>query len=372
MKRQPKKNITKLCIFNKPNNGNIVRNGYVEDHLRNAISTPKTLEYEDIDKSVFDFVDNTLSFIINNKKIPTFTLYSNQRFSEYSQMWEYTDENGNLYLNFKTVNRDNNPTFGSNQGNNTTIPGRRKILISQRSIIDDNGNECYEIYSMQQPYTVDLYYNISFVTTTNENINYFNQKVNELFSSKQFYIRPNEYYIPLVIDDIKDETIYSISERKFFVQTIKIKAMAYIIGKDFFEVKRFPKTINIYDEFKNKKRNNSCVEIEEYTDRDNENVNIQVKFKPYKNISTFTYDSDFILERIETSNIRNFRFMKNDEIYEVYKGLKINNDDEIKIKINVLDPSKESKIQFIGYEPIKENKNNDFVKTEDSKINKIY
>lgn len=105
----------------------------------------------------------------------------------------------------------------------------RRYTILQRTVLDDNGTESYEKYSMKQPYTVDLAYRINFVTNVFENINTFNQKVNYLFKARQCYIRPNGHYIPMVIDEINDESTYSIEDRKFYVQSISVKVMAYII-----------------------------------------------------------------------------------------------------------------------------------------------
>ena len=137
-------------------------------------------------------------------------------------MWEHSDEFGNLYLNFKTVNRDKNPSFGKNQGELWNIPGQRKYTLLQREVLEDNGTESYEIYTMKQPYAVDLSYTINFVTTTVDYLNQFNQKINKLFAARQYYIRPNGHFIPMVIDEISDETAYSISDRKFYVQSVTI------------------------------------------------------------------------------------------------------------------------------------------------------
>ena len=154
MRTQPKKNITKINKKQVPF-GKQVRLGYQKKILDKSVVFPKPLEYDDIDKAVFEFVENEIDIAVDGEKVPTYTLYSNQRFSEYSQMWEHSDENGNLYLNFKTVNRDKNPSFGGNQGNLWNVPGNRRYTLLQKDVLDDNGTESIEVYSMSQPYTVD-------------------------------------------------------------------------------------------------------------------------------------------------------------------------------------------------------------------------
>ena len=313
---------------------------------------PKPLEYDDIDKAVFDFVDKQIDIVIDGELIPTYTLYSNQRFSEYTQMWEHSDEFGNLYLNFKTVNRDKNPSFGGNQGELWNIPGQRKYTLLQREVLEDNGTESYEIHTMKQPYAVDLSYTINFITTTVDNLNQFNQKINKLFAARQCYIRPNGHFIPMVIDEISDETTYSISDRKFYAQAVTIKLMAYIIEKDDFEVKKYPKRTNLSLSGDKYKKNQPCVEIEEINNPlKNKTLNVNITFQPYHNKLEFEFDTDMNIEKIYTENVRNFRIMVNDTLYYTEKGFKLHNEDNVRIQIKPIEGEQESFMQFIGYEP---------------------
>ena len=349
MKTQPKKNITQPNKY-KSAKGNLVRLGYQNTILEKAPIFPKPVEYDDIDNEVFKFVDEVLDITINGKLIPTYTLYSNQRFSEYSQMWEHTDENGNLYLDFKTINRDKNPSFGGNQGEKWNIPGHRKYTLLQQQVLDDNGTESYEIYTIRQPYAVDLSYLINFVTTTLDNLNKFNQKINKVFASRQYYIRPNGHYMPMVLDEINDETQYSISDRKFYVQTIRIKLMAYIIEPEDFEVKKYPKRVNTIlqgDKFRKK----TCVEIEEEDNpTKNKNLTVNISFEPFKYKTEFIFDTDMTVEHIEMENVRNVRIMINDVLYYTEKSFKIKNNDTVRVQIKSIEFEKPCKIKLIGYE----------------------
>lgn len=344
MRTQPKKNLTIVNRY-KGKRGNAVRIGYQNRILEKAPIFPKPLEYDDIDKAIFDFVDTLIPIVVDGKLIPTYTLYSNQRFSEYTQMWEHSDENGNLYLNFKTVNREKNPSFGANQGGLWNIPGQRKYTLLQRQVLDDNNTESYEIYTMKQPYAVDLKYTIGFITTTVNNLNKFNQKLNKLFSARQFYIRPNGHYIPMTLDEISDETSYSISDRKFYVQTATVKLMAYIIEPEDFEVKKYPKRNNIILEGDNYKKNAPCVEVEEM---ENRTMNIDITFKPYHSKVSFVFDTEMTVNRVVTENARSVRIMINDTLYYIDKTFKIHNNDNIEIKIIPVDYEKESKVYLLG------------------------
>jgi hypothetical protein len=203
---------------------------------------------------------------------------------------------------------------------------------------------------MKQPYAVDLTYNINFITVTFENLNKFNQKINKLFAARQFYIAPNGHYIPLVIDTINDETSYSISERKFYIQSVTVNLLAYIIEKDDLEVKKYPKKTNI--SFGNViKRNNSCVEIEEIDNpMKNKTLNVKITLQAYRNKIEFDFDTNMQVEKVVMTNARCVRVVINDTLYYTEKGFKIKNGDNIKLQIRPIDYDKDSVVQFIGYE----------------------
>ena len=351
MRRQPKKNITKVNKSQKIY-GNMLKKSYQKTILEKAPIFPKSLEYNDIDSAVFEFVDKQIDIVIDGKIIPTYTLYSNQRFSEYTQMWEHSDEFGNLYLNFKTVNRDKNPSFGKNQGELWDIPGQRKYTLVQREGLEGNGTESYEIYTMKQPYAVDLSYTINFVTTTVDYLNQFNQKINKLFAARQYYIRPNGHFIPMVIDEISDETAYSISDRKFYVQSVTINLMAYIIENNDFEVKKYPKRTNLSLNGNQYQKNKPCVEIEEIDNPiKNKTLNVNIKFPTYHNKIEFEFDTDMNVEKVYTENVRSIRIMVNDILYYTEKGFKLHNEDSVRIQINPIEEEQEGFVQFIGYDP---------------------
>lgn len=350
MRTQPRKNITQVAKYRAPY-GNEVRIGYQDTIFDKSTVFPKPLEYDDIDRAMFDFVDNSIGMSVDGKTVPTYTLFSNQRFSEYTQMWEHCDENGNLYLNFKTINRDKNPSTGDNQGGLWNIPGNRRYTLFRKDVVESDGSESIELYTMKQPYSVDLSYTISFVTVTMESLNSFNEKVNKLFSARQQYIRPNGHYIPMVIDEISDETSYSISDRKFYVQSVTVKVMAYIIEKGDFEVTKYPKSRNVKfgDENFSKK---PCVEINEYDNpMKNTTIEVSVTFQPYHGKVEFDFDTEMVVEKIDTKNVKNIRVMINDTLYYTEKGFTMHDGDSVRIKITPFKYDDESSITLVGYNP---------------------
>ena len=350
-KTQPKKNITKVKLVDEVY-GLPLRKSYNETIVKNAPIIPKPLEYQDIDIAFNEFVDKRINLTIKNKHVPTFTLYSNQRFSEYSQTWSHTDEENNLLTNFKTVSREPNPKPGDNQGGLWNIPGEQKYMIAMRSVLEDNGNESYEVYSMKQPFAVNLTYRIGIIADMYENLNEFNQIINDLFKARQCYIRPNGHYIPLLLEDISDSTEYTISDRKFYSQTVTINAMAYITKKDDFEIKKVPKVKKLYyngEVIKSK----PDIDIDEYFNEKikNTSIDLTINFKPFQTKTDFIIDTDFSIENIELLNIRTCRISVNDIPYYVDKGFNVKNNDNIKIIIKQYNPEDDAQLKLIGINP---------------------
>ncbi len=359
-KFQPKKTITKVKLTDDTVYGKDRHRSYPKTILQDAPIFPKPLEYEDIDNAMFNFVDEYIPMVIKGKSTPTFTLYSNQRFSEYSQSWEHTDEDGNLLMNFKTISRENNPKPGANQGGYWNIPGNKRHTLLIRDVLEDNGEEAYEIYSMGQPFAVDLTYRISIITDLFENINAFNQKINDLFKARQCYIRPNGHFLPVTLEEINDNTEYTISERKFYNQTVTVKVMAYIISEDDFKIEKKPKRIKLFMQG-DVRRPKPEININEFFNDKigHTEIELTIDFQTFHTKTNFDIDTDFIVERTELYNVRNYRLSVNDTPYYTDKGFTLKNGDNIKIFINHLDPNEMAQLKFIGYNP-----NSQYVKDE--------
>lgn len=348
---QPKRNLTFVNLNKNKPYGNEVRRSYVQDIVHKAPIVPKPLECSDVDDAFKEFVENDLGLTVNGKDVPTFTLFSNQRFSEYSQAWRHSDEEGNLILNFKTMNRTTNPMGGENQGGLWNIPGDRYYTILQRSVLEDNGVESWEVYSMKQPYAITLEYRVSFITDLFENLSAFNEMVNDLFKARQFYIRPNNHYIPLILEGVEDESKYSVSDYRFYVQTVKIKALAYIIHEEDIKVEKFPKRIHTGFIGDKKRKVKIDIEEEENEELNNQTINLSLSFKEWHDKAQFEIDTDMDIQEIERDNVRTLRIFVNDTPIYWEKGFKVKAGDIIKVKIFQFDIREKSLIVFKGINP---------------------
>ena len=107
-------------------------------------------------------------------------------------------------------------------------------------VLQENGEEAYDMYSMKQPFCVDLEYTVTIVTNKYEVLNDMNQRVHFEFKAINCYINPNGHYMPMVLEDVSDESEYSLDDRKYYSQSYKIKVKAYIIRKEDFTVTKVP------------------------------------------------------------------------------------------------------------------------------------
>lgn len=352
MKGHPKKHIVPVK-FKDPSKGFARRASYSKEIMYKEPDFPKPVEYSDIDSAMEEFINKAIDITDpDGKRIPTFTLYSTQRFSEYSQTWEHTDENGNLLMNFKTLTRTNDVKAGANQGGYWNIPNGRYYTLYRRTVLDDDGSEHIEVYSMKQPFAADISYRVNFVTNTFEMTNEFSMRMLDLFKARQCYLRVNGRYIPMILEEVNDETEYTIENRKFFVQSFVIKAMAYITRREDFKVSKFPKNVMIFSKgMTPKKKKKVEVEIEEYTELKNTVVEIAVDFAQYVNKAEFEMDDEVNINEIRKDNVSQVRLQINGRpIYSVTE-FKLHNGDDVKIKIFPIDESKASKITLVGIKP---------------------
>ena len=321
---------------------------------------PKPVVYKDLDDAMKGFVESLKMVSDEGITYPTMTLYSNQRFSEYSQTWKHLDENNNLLLNFKTINRDNNPQKGTIVGASWNIPGKERFyLIKQYLVLDENGTESLMSLKMRQPMSIDLNYKVSIFTTKYQSLNEFNTKINTIFKAKQAYIQPCGYYMPIVLDGISDESEYSIDDRQFYSQTFNIKLMAYIITKDDYRVYERPykRGVSFVGTTIRKKKPEIEVDVcgnpVEHDEYEYEGIELTIDFPTCVNKVSFVMDSDIVVEGYEFQNLsKSFKLYINDEQIDTsVENITIHECDEVTIYVKQRNIQKGATLTLVGYDP---------------------
>lgn len=334
---------------------------FINEVLSKQEYVPVGVRLFDIDKAFKEWVEESIQ--INSPEgvtMPTISLYSSRRFSEYSQTWEYVDENRNLLLNFKTVTRKNNPVYGSIHKRMYNIPGDEYFIYKKLVVLDDNGSESIRLYKMKTPTSCDLQYELSIFTTKFEKINEFNERINHLFNSRQCYINPNGYYMAMVVDDISDNSSYNINDREFYSQTVQIKVLGYILLDEDFQIEEVPLKRGLMNVSVKRKRK-ADVYIEdidkECYEGDGDDrfyykpIVMTITFPPCINVSKFNIDTYFTVLSIEKDNVRHTPvIIVNGNEVKFEEGMSFVDYDEIKITINKVDVNKDAVITLVGYD----------------------
>lgn len=336
----------RTLIKDRADYGDGQRLSFQEKELANSPIVLNPVEYEDIDNAFCDYFKNNLTIVDEDgKKFDTYTLFSSQRFSEFSQTWGHDDNEGNLLMNFFTITRDNNPNWGTLQGGAFSIPGNNRFTVSIREIIDDTGVECYEYVSMSQPIQVDINYRLSLVTGKFKYLNEFNTKINYMFASKQCYLCANGHFMPMTLENVNDSSDYTIDGRKFYVQSMDITLKAYIIPRDDIKVKLVPKRKKVTT---NLKEYDKTIVSMEFDEDDENKFLLNVKFNKNATKVNFKPDENMKLTFSEKKNANKVIMKINDEDVDINSNININADDDVTIKIVQPVGTESSEIIFNG------------------------
>lgn len=333
------------------------RSNLYKEVLKDSTPLPLPVEYKDIDEEFKRWVDEDLYMEFEGSRVPTIALFSNQRFTEYMQSWQTTDNKKNLLLNFKTITRENNPKAGTIVGQTRNIPGERTYLMRRVESRDRAGRKYYTDYRVKQPFSVDLIYTVSIVTNKYEMLNDFNQMINDKFKAIDCYIRPNGHFMAMKLNEISDKSEYSIDNRQFYSQSYNITVMAYIMPEDSFIVEERSELRFIGME--GDVTAHSYAEIEELPcNYEKESkyafvpIKITIHFEPCDSKYKFVIDCNFQAKEVTLNNVRNYKVYVNDEETVIDDKFRVKTGDEIAIKsLNKIRYSSPADIEIEGVDP---------------------
>lgn len=209
------------------------RQELAEDIIRKGTHLPRGVKLEDMDKEVIKFVEDKLSVTINGKEVPVL-LITIQRWAEFSETWEFTDEFKNIKIPFVTIVRQPDVQVGTNQNGLWNIPGEPKYTHTK--VPTWNGNRIgMTLYKIPQPTSVDLNYDVRVFTSKMKDLNKFSNRIQTEFNSRQSYIWPNNHPQPLHLEDVSDEsTIDDFENRRFYVQDYGLLLKGYLLNEEDF------------------------------------------------------------------------------------------------------------------------------------------
>ena len=199
---------------------------------------PDSILHDDLDMGMLDFIKENFKIISDGEQIPIIPkILTIQRWAELENSWEFVDEDRNIKLPFIAIVRQPDVQPGTNPVTQRTIPDRDTFFYA--SVPTWDGTQVgADIYRIPQPVAVDISFEVTIVCTKFRELNKFNQKVLQKFSSRQAYTTVKGHYIPIILDSVNDSTpMDTIDGRRYYVQNYKFTMLGFLIDSDDFEIK---------------------------------------------------------------------------------------------------------------------------------------
>ena len=198
---------------------------------------PKSVLHADLDRGMLDFVKGDLQVVTAGKIVPMVDIIlTTQNWSQYVETATFVNLDYNVEPPFITVVRKPEVKYGSNPSLQYTIPNRKQFYYA--SVPTWNGNEQgMDIYTIPQPVPVDIGYSVKIVCNRMRELNQLNKIVLQKFSSRQAYTFIKGQYVPIIMDNIQDESQMTLEARKYYVQSYDFTMLGYLIDEEEFQVK---------------------------------------------------------------------------------------------------------------------------------------
>ncbi len=196
---------------------------------------PRTILLEDLDQSLFDYVNlKGMKLILDNKPVPNFYL-DNDRWGEFSKTWKFMDDDKNVPTPYITVRRIDKQA-GTRLGTKYRIPQPHNFRYMNIPIIDD-GQVIFIQFRMPEPVNVDMIYEVALFTKYRVDVNAYDEQILKNFASRQDYIWINGSPMPLVFEGFAEaNSIENIDGDRFFVSKYALKILGFIQDEKEFEI----------------------------------------------------------------------------------------------------------------------------------------
>lgn len=238
-----KKNNFQKKFIVKPNSfGNERRQEFSDDISQNTGFLPVGIHLRDIDDAFVDFITNLKikgEVVVNKEKeirdVPVIFL-TNQKWSEFSRTWEFSNELKEISLPFITITRKPDTQVGTGQNGYYNIPGRQS-WVYYKVPTNDDGRLGVDLYKIPQPTAVDLNYEVRIFSNKLKTINTVNEKILIEFDSMERYISVLKHPMPVKLNSNNDEsTLNDFENRRMYINMFDMTVQGYILDENEFEV----------------------------------------------------------------------------------------------------------------------------------------
>jgi len=304
---------------------------------------PKSVLHADLDKGMLNFVKDELQVTTSGKIVPMLDIIiTTQNWTQYTETALFTDMDNNPSPPFITVVRNPEVKYGSNPALIYNIPNRKQFYYA--SVPTWNGNEQgMDIYTIPQPVPVDIKYSVKIICNRMRELNQLNKVVMQTFASRQAYTFIKGQYVPIILDNVSDESQMTIESRKYYIQNYDFTMLGYLIDEEEFEVKpaiaRVTQLMEIDTTTKKQKR-------KKYPENPDE---FEMNFLF---VSGNTMLNDFIdftanMNLVSTGNVDTFDIYINGDYYgSDLQNIEITTNDRLRVEVTKIDDTQDSTILY--------------------------
>ena len=303
---------------------------------------PKSILHADLDGGMLNFVQNDLQTIVDGQVIPMVDIIiTSQNWSQFTETWNFQDLDSNVSPPFITVVRNPEVKFGTNPALLYNIPNRKQYFYAQVPTWDGNRNGM-DIYKIPQPVPVDITYSVKIICNRMGELNAFNKNILEMFASRQAYTTIKGHYIPIIMNNITDESVMNIDKRKYYIQSYDFTMLGFLIDENEFEVAPAVSRVLTVIEF----------EKESFTRGRRKNITDESTITNFlfvvgNNILSQIFDYTVDLNLGDTTNIESYDVYLNNQYYgSDLLQIQINTNDVLKIIVVKNDDSIQGIIQL--------------------------
>jgi len=304
---------------------------------------PKSVLHADLDRGMLDFVKTELEVVTAGKIVPLLdVIITTQNWTQYLETWKFVDMDYNPAPPFITVVRTPEVKYGTNPSLQYTIPNRKQFYYA--SVPTWNGNEQgMDIYTIPQPVPVDINYQVKIICNRMRELNQLNKIVMQTFSSRQAYTFIKGQYVPIIMNNVSDESQLNMESRKYYVQSYDFTMLGYLIDEEEFEVKPAIQRVTQLVEIDTSSRKQR---IDKYPKNPDE-FGMPFLFVSGNTVLTDRIDFTANMNLVSTDNVDTFDVYINGDYYgSDLQIIEITTNDILRIEVTKNDGTQESTILY--------------------------
>jgi hypothetical protein len=305
---------------------------------------PKSILHADLDGGFLDFVKDELKLVVDGKLIPTIDIIiTTQNWSQFVETWEIQNIDKNVEPPFVTVVRKPEVKYGTNPSTIYNIPNRKLFFYAQVPTWDGQRVGA-DVYKIPQPVPVDISFEVKIICNRMRELNQFNKIILEKFASRQAYQVIKGHYIPIIMNDVSDESVLDLNKRKYYIQSYSFTMLGFLIDENEFEVSpAISRVLQVLEvDTRTTRRRKKLGQIEQPN-------NFVITYNVGTDVLSQTFYYTTNANVIETINVSSYDLYINNNFYGTnLSQIQINTNDVVRIEIVRNDVNSLSSITLSG------------------------